>query len=390
VGEEETDVTVERRVIMLSRGGLLGTFAVQALGDGRALACLESPADLDDWAHPPVDVVLLDFPRRHRGIIYRQLRQRYRGPVLALLDPGDDGGGLPSDRGPLAILHRPFSGEELSEVLGELLTPAGADRPAAAAAPSGQGTNGQGLDRQGPDGHRPLGRPNGSVVQLVVSGATLDAAEQPPRRSRWNALARRGLRRWEVGLGLAAIMLLGLAFGAPSGCRSGCTAVAAAGGAEGGAPSTIAAIAGPGTVGVQPGPGGSSASSTGSAAVPLVPPATSVIGSLISSLGSGSGSPLLVTTVSAGSIAGLVPPTSSPVSNPPTTRAATTTTTRPATTRAPTTTKPPAPTTTAPPPTTAPPAPTTTAPPPTTAPPAPTTTAPPPPPPTTAAGSGLV
>jgi hypothetical protein len=93
-------VIIERRVIMVSRGARLGTLAVQALGLGRPLACLESPADLDDWTSPPVDVVLLDFPRRQRGIVYRQLRQRYRGPVLALLDPGDDGGGCP----PTAVL----------------------------------------------------------------------------------------------------------------------------------------------------------------------------------------------------------------------------------------------------------------------------------------------
>jgi hypothetical protein len=116
-------VIVERRVVVLSRTGRLGTLAVQALGHTRSLACLESPIDLADWARPPVDVVLMDFPRRDRGIVYRQLRQRYRGPVLALLDSGDEGGGLPEGRGPLATLQRPFSGDELSEVLGALLAP---------------------------------------------------------------------------------------------------------------------------------------------------------------------------------------------------------------------------------------------------------------------------
>src|SRR6266487_6305341 len=110
--EEGPAVIVAQRVVVLSRNGRLGTLAVQALGDARSLACFESPIDLADWARPPVGVVLMDFPRRDRGIVYRQLRQRYRGPVLALLDSGDEGGGLPEGRGPLATLQRPFSGEE--------------------------------------------------------------------------------------------------------------------------------------------------------------------------------------------------------------------------------------------------------------------------------------
>jgi len=373
VARKGTDVTVERRVIMLSRGGRLGTFAVQTLGDGRSLACLESPADLDDWAHPPVDVVLLDFPRRYRGIIYRQLRQRYRGPVLALLDPGDDGGGLPSGRGPLAILHRPFSGDELSEVLAELLAPGGEDRLAAVPAPNAR---------------RPPVPSSAPAVHLLTSTATSDAAEGPSRRSRWRALARRGLRRWEVAVGVAVVMLLGLSFGTPNACRSGCTAVAEAGGAAGGAPGAASGLAAPGTVGLLPGPGGSSASSTGSVSVPGAPPASSAMGGLTSSLSSGSGSPpLLVTTISSASGGGPVPPTSSAVSNPPTTSPSATTRPPTTTTKPPTTTTRPPTTTAPPPPSTTAPAPTTTAPPPTTA--ATTTTAPPPPS-TTAPAAGLV
>src|ERR671930_2287566 len=133
--EEVPAVIVERRVVVLSRTGRLGTLAAQALGDTRSLACFESPIDLADWARPPVDVVLMDFPRRDRGIVYRQLRQRYRGPVLALLDSGDDSGGLPEGRGPLATLQRPFSGEELSEVLGALIGPSTAPPAVAPPAP---------------------------------------------------------------------------------------------------------------------------------------------------------------------------------------------------------------------------------------------------------------
>src|SRR6266536_31552 len=114
-------VTVAGRVIVLSRDRRLATIAGGLFDFGEALTCFSSPAELPDWLHPPVDAVVLDFPRRSRGIVYRQLRQRYHGPVLALLDPGEVQSGLPPNRGRLAVLHRPFSGEELSASLGRVV-----------------------------------------------------------------------------------------------------------------------------------------------------------------------------------------------------------------------------------------------------------------------------
>jgi hypothetical protein len=169
-------VTVERRVIMLSRGGRLATFALQALGNGTSVACLDSPADLVDWARPSVELVLLDLPRHRRGIAYRQLRQRYRGPVLAFLDPDDDGGGLPPDRGPLAILVRPFSGEDLSDALTELLAPSGElDASTTTAAATGA-------------------PPASDLDPAAAAPLALAAPEAPAAagRSRWRSLRRRG------------------------------------------------------------------------------------------------------------------------------------------------------------------------------------------------------
>src|SRR6266511_566140 len=358
---------------MLSRGGRLGTLAVQALGEGRSLSCLESPADLADWAHPPVDGVLLDFPRRQRGIVYRQLRQRYRGPVLALLDSGDDGGGLPSDRGPLAILRRPFSGEELADVLGPLLAAAD-DAPATVGAfepatPVRVGTELPVLSALS----APLSP--APAAQLLVSRVTLDRAEPRLHESRWDALVRRGLRPWQVAVGATAIVLLGLSFSAPSPCRSGCTNVAvAAGAAERNALAGIGALANSG-VGSSPraGVGGSAASGTGSTIIPGVPPPVTSLGGLISGLGGGGTSPPLLIAPLGG--AAPIPPPSSPLPPPTTTTSPTATTKPTATTRPPTTTAPPPPTTEPPPPTT-----TTAPPPPTTEPPPPTTTTAPPPP----------
>jgi hypothetical protein len=374
-------VIIERRVIMLSRGARLGTVAVRALGLGRSVACLESPADLDDWASPPVDVVLLDFPRRHRGIVYRQLRQRYRGPVLALLDPGDDGGGLPSNRGPLAILHRPFSGEELTEVLGTLLEPSdddltapavvGAFEPAPATPPAPPSPPEATADPAPAPAPAPDPAPDPGP-QVLMTGEPADDGEDWAPPSRWEALARFGVRRWQVVLAGVAIALLGLSFGAPSQCRSGCHQVA---GAADGTLIGGGALLDPVTGTSSPGLKGATASSTGSSAVPGAPPSvTSVIGGLISTLGGGASPPSLLGPLGTSGpipVAGAVPP---PTAAPTTTRAPTTTTrAATTTTKAPTTTtKPPA--TTAPPTTAAP----TTAPP-TTAPPttAPPTTAPP-------------
>jgi len=372
-------VTVERRVIMLSRGGRLAPFAFQALGNGRSVACLESPVELADWTRPPVDVVLLDLPRHHRGIIYRQLRQRYRGPVLALLDPDDDGGGLPPDRGPLAILYRPFSGEELSDALGTLLAPPdqvrlptlravdGGARRAAETAEAASGSP------PGPPG--PAGPPTASYL-------TAGAVPRRAWRSRWRSLARRRVRRWRIVAAMSSLLVLGLGFGTQGGCGSGCGSVAGA--ADGSSIGTLANS----DVGLSLQPPTSGSTFTGSTVAPssavaaVSGPAsgTSVIGGLISS-----GSPsLLDSTAGGGSIIGAAlvgpaPPTLSPLSNATTTKPPTTK--PPATTAAPTTAPPTtaAPTTAAPttqPATTA--APTTA--PPTTA--APTTE----PPATTAAG----
>ena len=379
-------MTVERRVVMLSRGERLATFAVQALGNGRSLVCLDSPAELADWDRPPIGMVLLDLPRHQRGIVYRQLRQRYRGPVLALLDPDDDGRGLPPDRGPLAILHRPFSGEELSDVLGRLLTPPGevdasaptagtgppppAPGPEAPPPPAGPGARPP-PPLPGPSGSSvPLApsAPSGLVVPSGSSGSPGPSGPTPASRVaehpvqgwagrwwRWSALAR-GLRRWEVVVGASALLLLGLSFGAGSGCGSGC--VDMAGATEGRSPGALASPdVGPGP---RPLPRGSTATQS---TVPLgsagpgtswPAPGTSVISGLISSLSTGTGSPSLLissgsaTTAGGALLAGTPPTTSSPVSNPPTTSPPTTSpppTTKPPTTTAPTTT---APTTTAP------------------------------------------
>src|SRR6266511_331902 len=105
---------------MLSRDQGLASIAGQLVGRGQPLTRFSSPADVPDWLRPPTRMVVLDYPKTARAVVYRQLRQRYQGPVLALLDPDEDSSGLPTDHGCIGTLHRPFTGEELSASLDEL------------------------------------------------------------------------------------------------------------------------------------------------------------------------------------------------------------------------------------------------------------------------------
>jgi hypothetical protein len=109
------------RVIMLSRDQGLASIAGQLRGRGQPLTRFSSPSDVPDWLRPPTGVVVLDYRRPARVVVYRQLRQRYLGPVLALLDPDETSSGLPVDQGRIGILHRPFTGEELSASLDKLV-----------------------------------------------------------------------------------------------------------------------------------------------------------------------------------------------------------------------------------------------------------------------------
>src|SRR6266545_4929024 len=102
---------------MLSRDQGLASIAGQLVGRGQPLTRFSSPADVPDWLRPPTRMVVLDYPKTARAVVYRQLRQRYQGPVLALLDPDEDSSGLPTDHGRIGTLHRPFTGEELSASL---------------------------------------------------------------------------------------------------------------------------------------------------------------------------------------------------------------------------------------------------------------------------------
>jgi hypothetical protein len=409
------------RVIVLSRDRGLASVGGELLDHGQALTRFVSPAELPDWLSQPVAAVVLDFPRRARGIVYRQLRQRYQGPVLALLEPGETSSGLPTDRGRLEVLQRPFRGEQLSSTLATLAgwkrgrasrvsgpalsaTPVGAEPALAGRSDIG------GVAAFSPTTpvSGPGPRARGEAIAASI-GATLALPPPPPVPTTGNALVgaglaataprsrarrRRGAARLQLGvvgrhrlkamavtLCASGALLVGITLSGEPGCRAAGCGIASAIGTGGVPPAVPPGIsaspsARPSGSGAGRPPANGAPAQTPAAPGPAVTiPIASGVGDLLSGTSSSSGgAPLLV-------VGGSQPPAPGGGSTPPA-GGGSGGGTPPATTRPPGTTAPPttAPPTTAPPatapPTTAPPA---TAPP-TTAPPVtepPTTTTPP-------------
>ena len=368
-------MVVERRVVLLSRDAGLASTVGRLLSNGDHIAHFNSAAELTDWSTPEVAAVVLDSRPNARRLSYKQVRDRYDGPLVMLLDKGERQPDLPPD-GARRFLHRPFQVADLSNL----------------------------LDSPVPE----LGSLEAAIIAAWSRHATAEQAPPPPPRdpsyrvNTWRPSLRRRARAWAATVVALIGLLLAFSLSDQGGsCAPTCTKFGGviAGAAENDTPLTptptpAAGSAGGGSQGGQP-PGSSAASSqpptpTGGAGFPVV----TGVGGLIQSI-----NPITSddTTPPSGpepvpgvpAPPGVTPP---PATNPP--PGTTPPTTGPPTTAPPTT----APPTTAP-PTTAPPttAPPTTEPPttepPTTAPPTtePPTTAPPttePPttePPTTAA-----
>ncbi len=335
------------RVILLSPDQGLASIAGQAVGRGQPLSRFESPIDVPDWTRPPTRVVVLDFPKEARVVAYRQLRRRYLGPVLALLSPEEDASGLPTDHGRIDILHRPFTGEELSaslDALGgsrngtrqsksrSLTAPPVADETAAAPA-----LDVSAVFSTTPATQRVAARratvPTGGltpVVQVRVAASMaastdaawaatgVPAAEVPVRRvtagrrralvwRRMGRTARRRMNGLALTLAAAAALVLGAMLGSGGGCGSaGCGSVAKA--IENGAIGTRQASPLPGAQAAGGSGKGGSAKGAGSPLAPdppepsLVIPIASGVSDLISGTSSSSGgAPLLVVAPSTGS-----------------------------------------------------------------------------------------
>jgi hypothetical protein len=365
-------VVVERRVVLLSRDAGLASTVGRLLSNGDHIAHFNSAAELTDWSTPEVAAVVLDSQPNARRLSYKQVRARYDGPLVMLLDKGERQPDLPPD-GARRFLHRPFQVAELSSL----------------------------LDSPMPE----LGSLEAAIIAAWSRYATAEQAPPPHRDpsyrvSTWRPSLRRRARAWAATV--VALMGLLLAFSLSDqgggSCAPACTKFggAIAGAAENDTPLTATPAAGSAGGGGQSGqPPGSSAASqpptpTGGAGFPVI----TGVGGLIQSINpitsddttppSGPepvpgvpAPPGVIPSPATNPPPGTTPPpTSPPTTAPPTTEPPTTSppTTAPPTTEPPTTEPP----TTAP-PTTEPP----TTEPPTTAP--PTTEPPTTEPPTTAA-----
>jgi hypothetical protein len=358
-------VTVERRVVLLSRDPGLASIAGRLLSNGDRIAHFRSPAELSNWSTPVVSAVVLDSQPQARRLSYKQVRDRYDGPLVMLLDKDERRPDLPPD-GARRFLHRPFQAADLSKLLG---TP-GAE----------------------------LGPFEAAIIAAWSRHATAEQAVQARRgasyRINWRPSLRRRARAWAATI--VALMGLLLVFGLSDQgpCPDGCTSFggAVAGAAESKTPQTSAGAARSGGGRASEPPGSSGASSQPPTPTGGSFPIVTGLGGLIQSINpisTGDTRPPSGPRAVAGVPAppGTTPPTTTPPTTAPPTTAPPTTappTTAPPTTEPPTTAPP-----TTEPPTTAPPTtePPTTAPPttepPTTA--APTTAAPTTEAPTTAA-----
>jgi hypothetical protein len=371
-------VAVERRVVLLSRDPGLASIADRLLENGDRVAHFRSAIELSDWSRPTVAAVVLDSQPRARRLSYKQVRDRYDGPLVMLLDKGERRPDLPPD-GARQFLHRPFKATELSKLLA---TPAAELQPFEAS--------------------------------IIGAWSRHAAAEQaaaarrrgPSYRVNWRPSLRRRARAWAATVVALMGLLLVFSLSDQGPCTPGCTSF---GGAIAGATETRTPLTSR-PAGTSGGGGGGSNQPPGSSAASSEPPTptgggfplVSGVGGLIQSI-----SPITeddpTPPTGPEPVAGVPAPpgvTPSPTTAPPTTAPPTTAApTTAAPTTAPPTTDPPTtepPTTEAPttePPTTEPPTtdPPTTEPPtteaPTTAP--PTTEAPTTAPPTTVATTAV-
>jgi hypothetical protein len=363
-------VSVERRVVLLTRDPQLAAVANRLLENGDRMVRYRSATELADWSEPAVAAVILDSPPEARRLAYKQVRDRYAGPLIMLLDRDERRPDLPPD-GARHFLHRPFKVAELSRLLH---APAAGLEPFEAAVIGAWSRHATAE----PPARAPL---------------AVTAPHAPSYRVGWRPSLRRRVRAWAAIVAALMGLLLVFSLSDEGPCAPGCTSLggAVAGASESPTPLTAGPALGSGASGGAGGggqPPGSAAASSQPPTPTGLPPITGV-GGLIQSINpitsddltppSGPqgvpgvpappGVPTPVDPSPSDPPSGSDPP---PTTGPPTTGAPTTSppTTEPPTTSPPTTS----------PPTTAPP---TTAPP-TTAP--PTTEPPTTEPPTTAEG----
>jgi hypothetical protein len=107
--------TVPQRVTLLYRGVRPGVELFALLGEEFDLDMISAPLELARGGPSP-DAVIVDVPAVVRPAVCQQVRQHYRGPLIVLLQRGDNSHDLPPDRN-RTLLTRPFSTRELAVAL---------------------------------------------------------------------------------------------------------------------------------------------------------------------------------------------------------------------------------------------------------------------------------
>jgi hypothetical protein len=375
---------VERRIVLLSSDPALVSVAGYLLQNGNRMDHFASPAEVADWSDPEVAAVVLDSQARARRHGYKLVRQRYRGPLIMVLDRGDRRPELPPDIA-RRFLYRPFKVADLATLLAAPQPQLGPFEDAVITAWTRHAST------EPP--RRTIPRPAPTVATQPPRQTAPRHAPAVPKPSTLRSTAQGRLRVWAATVTALLLLLLLVGLSNRGSCGPGCANLGGVAGVAGASESPVPLTAGasPSRSGSGAGggqPPGSSTPAPGPAPVPgLGVPLTAGVGGLIDAI-----SPITATDTAPPAAPNPLPGVPPPTTAPPTTAPPTTAppTTAPPTTAPPTT----APPTTAPPttdpPTTAPPTtdPPTTAPPttdppttdpPTTAPPAtdPPTTAPP-------------
>jgi len=189
-------------VVLLSRDNGLASIVGLALTNGDRVAHVRSTAELTDWSEEAVAAVVLDSrPELHRQG-YKQVRDRYHGPLVMLLDRGERHPSLPPD-GARHYLYRPFSAADVAAVLG---------------APPPK-----------------LGTLETAVIDAWSRHAGPDAAKGPAGlsyRVSWGRSARRRLRAWAWTVAAMVGVLLVFSVSDQSPCGPSCTRLSAVAGAS--------------------------------------------------------------------------------------------------------------------------------------------------------------
>jgi hypothetical protein len=240
---------MEGQVVLLSRDAGLASTIGRLLSDGDRIARYYS-AELADWSTPTVATVILDSQPQARRLSYKQVRDRYHGPLIMLLDMDEQRPDLPPD-GARRYLQRPFEVADLSSLLDTPVPELGPFEAAIIAAWS----------------HR-------VTVEPPVPVRPRPAAQLPS----WGPSPWRRARFWAATIVALVGLLLVVSLSGQGSCAPGCTRVGGpvAGAAEAGTPPTSTPATGSvrGSGDSQP-PGSSAVSSqpstpTGATGFPVV------------------------------------------------------------------------------------------------------------------------